>query len=467
MKLNVLIPSSYKNEREYICRVILKEFLGLEYRLQYEDRSDWCLRGENGDTLTFPDTFLQTPADKWFAPESLPALPLQVWDVRGADIECVLVDSMVPLIYGDLSFQLHNQQAGTTTKSTALPLDIFGSAFFMLSQYEEAVKPDRDKHDRFPATASLAHAEGFLDRPIIDEYIEILWTYMKRLWPSLLRKERTSRVRVSCDVDKPYALTIKSWDAAARQVVGDLIKRKNVGFASKSAINAVASRFGCFRFDPYDTFDWIMGVNESIGNRVTFFFIADNSGGEIDGYYSIEEPRIRKIMRNMHKRGHEIGLHCSYNTYKDSAQTFSESTRLQRILEEEGIIQNELGCRQHFLRWDVSETARNLDTAGFNYDSTLTFADHAGFRCGTCHEYPMYDLRERRSLNIRQRPLVVMECSVIDSSYMGLGYSDSALEKMQSYKSTCRHMGGDYTLLWHNSNLLNEKARELYKDIIK
>ena len=63
-----------------------------------------------------------------------------------------------------------------------LGLDIFGSVFFMITRYEEVVKSDRDEYDRFPAAASLAYQEGFLDRPIVNEYLEILWTCMKRLW---------------------------------------------------------------------------------------------------------------------------------------------------------------------------------------------------------------------------------------------------------------------------------------------
>ena len=35
----------------------------------------------------------------------------------------------------------------------------------MLTRYEEIVKLDRDTFDRFPAWASLAYQEGFLDVP--------------------------------------------------------------------------------------------------------------------------------------------------------------------------------------------------------------------------------------------------------------------------------------------------------------
>ena len=58
---------------------------------------------------------------------------------------------------------------------------------FMLSRYEEVVKSDRDRFDRFPASASLAAQEGFLNRPIVNEYLEILWACLIRLWPQMQR----------------------------------------------------------------------------------------------------------------------------------------------------------------------------------------------------------------------------------------------------------------------------------------
>jgi hypothetical protein len=52
------------------------------------------------------------------------------------------------------------------------------------------------------------------------------------------------------------------------------------------------------------------------------------------------------------------------------------------------------------------------------------------FRCGTCREYPLYDLTERRLLHLRECPLILMECSVIAERYLSLGYSEAALAMM-------------------------------------
>jgi len=85
------------------------------------------------------------------------------------------------------------------------------------------------------------------------------------------------------------------------------------------------------------------------------------------------------------------GLHLSYDTCTHPERIARESRRLQRICQEEGIEQSQWGGRMHYLRWQWPTTAHGWEQAGFHYDSTLRFADRPGFRCGTCHPYPMFD----------------------------------------------------------------------------
>ena len=58
----------------------------------------------------------------------------------------------------------------------------------MLSRYEEAILKGRDKHDRFPSWISVADKGNFLERPIVNEYLEILWSCLSSLWNDLKRK---------------------------------------------------------------------------------------------------------------------------------------------------------------------------------------------------------------------------------------------------------------------------------------
>jgi hypothetical protein len=79
----------------------------------------------------------------------------------------------------------------------------------------------------------------------------------------------------------------------------------------------------------------------------------------------------------------------------------------------------------------------------------------------------MYDIKERRALSLKQRPLIVMENAVIDECNMGLGHSDQALATMQYYKQICGRFDGDFTLLWHNSSFTGKADQAIYCDLIQ
>src|SRR5690606_9247845 len=128
-----------------------------------------------------------------------------------------------------------------------------------------------------------------------------------------------------------------------------------------------------------------------------------------DADYELEHPAIRELMRRIHKRGHEIGLHPSYNSFQSPETIQQEAQRLRKVMQEEGITQKALGGRMHFLRWQHPETLQACNDAGMTYDSTLSYADLPGFRCGSCFEYPAFNPVTQQLLDIRIRPLIAME----------------------------------------------------------
>jgi len=183
-------PATYREERLYIYHVVFKELLGFDYRLIAEERRDTLITAEGGESqgLVVSDILFQTPQEKWLKPTSLPSQPLEKFNLSQTPADSTYVSPIIPIIYGS---KLGNgSYINVQDSKIELGIDIFGSAFFMLTRYEEIVKKDRDEHERFPAIASLAYQEGFLERPIVNEYLEILWWSMKRLWPNLERKKR-------------------------------------------------------------------------------------------------------------------------------------------------------------------------------------------------------------------------------------------------------------------------------------
>src|SRR5205823_5536771 len=158
-----------------------------------------------------------------------------------------------------------------------------------------------------------------------------------------------------------------------------------------------------------------------------------------DPGYPIDDPWLGNLLRRIDERGHEVGLHPSYGTFLDEAGLRRELDRLREITGRQP-----LGGRQHFLRFAVPATWRSWDAAGLSYDSTLGFAAAPGFRCGTCYEYPVFDLQERRALGLVERPLIAMEASLLD--YQRLS-PEAAADEMRRLREICRSFGGDFVFL--------------------
>lgn len=171
-------------------------------------------------------------------------------------------------------------------------------------------------------------------------------------------------------------------------------------------------------------------------------------------------------MRRIHQRGHEMGLHPSYNIYQNPQAIVTEADRLRNVMSEEGIEQQEFGGRMHYLRWEHPTTMLGWEQAGMSYDSTLSYADRPGFRCGTCFEYPAFDAATDKSLTLRIRPLVAMDCTVIAERYLGLGSTEAAYEKFYELKNNCRKVGGVFTLLWHNSFFSSPNDFDIYRRLL-
>ena len=139
---------------------------------------------------------------------------------------------------------------------------------------------------------------------------------------------------------------------------------------------------------------------------------------------------------------------------------------MKRVCDEEGIDQRVWGGRMHFLRWDQAITPKAWADAGLSYDSTLSYADRPGFRCGTCFEYPAFDVTTDQALPLRIRPLVAMDCTVIAERYLGLGSTEAAFLKFNELKNKCRAVGGLFTLLWHNSFFNTTEDFNIYRRLI-
>ena len=338
----------------------------------------------------------------------------------------------------------------------------------MLSRYEELIISERDSHDRFPATASIAYKAGFLDRPIVNEYIEILWSCMQALWPDLTRKERKFRKLISCDVDSPFDLAAHTLKKTVLRIGARLIRDKNYKLALFDGLNYVFKKFRSDRFDEYrNNIDWMMCVNSAAGNKVAFYFIPIQTNTSKEDLNDVRSPKLAKLLKHIVDSGHEVGFHPGYDTYKSTGNFKKSADALKEAFKNERIEFSNIGGRQHYLRYSVATTPQLWEANGFTYDTSLGFADNAGFRTGVCYEYTMFNLITRTKMRLKQRPLLIMEVTLLSSDYEGLSTVDnSCINYIRNIKTIVEKYDGDFTLLWHNS-LIYRNEKNIYMDVIR
>jgi hypothetical protein len=454
MTLIVETPRTYEPERRYVLGVVLSDWLGLDWELRPGACADVrvTMAGADGARqLVLPDGLFATAPERWLTQASLPTAPVPWREVEGWRI---------PVLYGP-----HPAPPALLSQdgpAVRLAVDVLGSAFFMLSRYEEVAVGARDVYGRFPVSASVAHREGFVGVPIVDAYVELLWSALQRLWPRLERRPRGFRLALTHDVDDPLAFLGRSAARLGRQLAADALARRDAGLAVRRVRSWAAMRRGDYRLDPYNTFDFLMAVSERHGVGSAFNFLATEEASPRNGSYTLDHPWIRALIAKIHRRGHEIGYHAGFDTYRDAPRTSEEFGRLRAVASEVGVSQPAWGGRQHYLRWENPSTWTNWERAGLDYDSTLGFAERVGFRAGTCHEFGTFHVRERRPLRLRERPLLVMDRTVFD--YMKLT-PEAASQAVLDVARACRRVSGTLTLLWHNSTLMTAAQRRWYETL--
>ncbi len=341
--------------------------------------------------------------------------------------------------------------------------DIPGLIYWHLTRLEELSATVRDGHGRFPAVASHAHAHGYLERPIVDEWIDLVAQMVTELWPGISMVARgAAGIQPSHDVDFPCRYAHCSTEHFIRHLAKDCLQRKRPLDAVKGLlIRATAWKAKQLPSgDPYNTFDWIMSQSERHGLRSQFYVVC---GGRhrLDPGYDPGHPAIRKLMRDIHLRGHLLGLHPSYGCMDDPAMLAEELSVLRRLAAEEGIVQEGWGVRMHYVRCLYPDLWRQLDSLGADHDASMGYADRVGFRAGTAFSYPAFDPALQRAYALKVRPFVVMEGTLYAKSYMHLG-NEERLRKLDQLSRACAQVGADFSLLWHNSELADSELRSTY-----
>jgi hypothetical protein len=326
----------------------------------------------------------------------------------------------------------------------------------MLTRWEETVYTEKDEYDRFPETFCLSIRSGFNHRPVVNEYIEMLWNMLRFIGYKGTRKKLEYEPILTHDVDQIFKYT--NIYRLIRSLTGDLILRKKPKLILGTIKEYFQVRSG-YKKDNYDTYDYLMDLSEKINVKSHFYFIPQQLSSKnkhlyskYDFRYDIFDPAVNSIIKNIRKRGHFVGIHGSSNSFRNEHLLSVEINNLRQVAGEVS------ESRQHYLRFLPPVTWRIASENGLNQDSTLGFAEEVGFRCGICHPYKVFDFISRKPLDIIEMPLIVMEGAVL---FLTRDPEEFYLQ-ICSIIDIVKKYNGKFVFLWH-TNCFNTFEWETYQ----
>jgi len=314
--------------------------------------------------------------------------------------------------------------------------DIFAAIFWMLSRTEEYGPIKTDEHGRFEANNSAAHLAGILKLPIVDHWVgELVKSLNKLFEKDFQRNPQKQTFKLTVDIDQAYKFIHKPvW--------------KNLGALLMDFLtfewDELANRFSILsqkKIDPFDSYDQIL--NFDLPKDSLFFFFLCGGTSKFDAHLDIRTRPIQKLIEKIKAKA-LIGIHPSYSASTNQTELSNEKQILEKVAGEK-ITRS----RQHYLKLTLPETYRMLIDVGINEDYTMGFSDETGFRAGTCHSFLWYDLIKDEVSNLRIHPLIAMDRTYLN--YMKLRPQE-AIEDMILLYQNCKHFGGTFQLLWHNSS---------------
>ncbi len=208
----------------------------------------------------------------------------------------------------------------------------------------------------------------------------------------------------------------------------------------------------------YWNFNEIIRIEESYGVKSTFFFLNESikfnplriSNWKLSlGRYKINDPEIVTMIKFLDQNGWEIGVHGSFNSYKNKRLLENEKNILEKIVGHKII-----GTRQHYLNLN-DNTWQLHKELGFLYDSTWGFTRNIGFKDNKIQ--PFFPFNDK---------FVVFPLTIMDVCFMSFPKKER-WEKFMKIIEQIEKNNGILVLNWHQRVFNENEFPDFRKEYIK
>lgn len=321
-----------------------------------------------------------------------------------------------------------------TSAQSAMPFDPFAAAFYLVSRYEEYLPHISDQHDRFPAEASLAFQNNFLQIPVVNHWGNALKAVLLAHDSEWDLPGFQYKFTSTIDVDNLYAYKGKG----GFRTIGGFAK-DFINFDFSNALRRARSILGWMK-DPYETFDLQRSLAQKYGVPAMYFMLFSEFG-EFDRSVPMYSRRMHEAVRSLNDF-YPVGIHPSYASNQSHKTLKKEIDGL-----EEALRMPVKRSRQHFLKIQMPHTFRALVDFGIEEDYTMGYAEQLGFRAGICTPFSFYDLEMEVELKLRMYPFAMMDGTLL--YYQNIP-SEEVLDRFKPIVDAVRAVDGHLISVWHN-----------------
>ncbi len=345
--------------------------------------------------------------------------------------------------------------ATSNEEINGLPFDIFAASFWLATRYEEYCEHSPDKYGRYRAVESHAYRNNYLKTPVINVWVNTLKNLLTAKHSELRFMETSYRFVPTVDVDSFFKYRYKGFVRNAGGLFRDILQCNT---------NAITERIGVFTGhikDPWDIHSEIVAMHQQRNLYPLFFVLCSEKTSTFDKNVlpnrKVFASRIQEL--SVHGR---IGIHPSFAGHNNELLWKNEKK----------ILENSLGkpvyeSRMHYLKNKIPDVYRKLCELGIQFDFTMAYAEHPGFRAGICTPFFFFDLDKNEETNLSVVPLSIMDITI--KKYLNLKHQE-AIDLIDELIAVVKSVNGVFVSLWHNETFADKNHHtpmtELYEYLL-
>jgi hypothetical protein len=352
-------------------------------------------------------------------------------------------------------FELNYHKAFFETEGD-FPFDIFAASFYLLSRYEEYLPHTKDEYGRYAHTESIAYREGFLNIPLVNIWLQEFKGALSRKYPTLIFRYSSFKFIPTYDIDIAYSYLHKGW----KRNMGGLVRS-----VQKGEWRLAAQRIRVLRrkqTDPFDAYEWLDSLHLYCRMKACYFFLVAARQQGVDKNISPAKAALQELV-HYHALGYKVGVHPSWQSGDEEALLREEIEWMECMTE-----QRILRSRQHYIRFTLPQTYRNLLKYGIEQDFSMGYGSINGFRASVASSFYWYDLEKETATGLQLFPFCFMDANAF---YEQKYTTAQAMNELMHYYRLIRKVNGLMVTIWHNSFLGSDPLyagwREVYETFLK